>query len=242
MKLTLISALALGVLGAQSLSYDVATIKSIKGPVNMSRGPLLQGRTVTCTALTVRDLITYAYNIRYEQLAGGPNWIGEDHYDLLAKSEGEGPLKPSESRQMMQALLAERFKLQVHRETQEVPMYALVVGKRGPKVKASEETTACFSVRGSDKGMSMEARCATMELLTMQLSGTAGRHVVDRTGLTGRYAFKLEWWPVQMTPPADNTVPSMFDALQEQLGLKLEPTKGPLEKVIVDHADRPTEN
>jgi uncharacterized protein (TIGR03435 family) len=224
-------------------TFDVTAIKLHKGVITFSRDPFIRGRSVTATASTLRDLLTYAYDVRYEQLAGGPGWIGDDHYDLLAKSEGEGVLTPAQARQMMQALLADRFQLQVHRETQEVSMYALVIAKNGPKLKpTAPDATGGYSVRGTDKGMHMEASRSTMEQLSRQLAGTSGRFVVDKTGLTGLYAFTLDWWPANRTPPPDSDAPSMFDALQEQLGLKLEPTKGPIEKLVIDRAQRPSEN
>jgi uncharacterized protein (TIGR03435 family) len=233
-----ITALAVSLAAAQS--FDVATLKLVKGPINLSQGAVIRGRTVTCIAVTLRDLLSYAYDVRYEQLGGGPSWVGEDHYDVMAKSEGDGVLKQTESRQMLQKLLADRFQLQVHRETQEVPMYALVVAKGGPKLKPATETTRCYSVRSNEKGMRMEARCGTMDHLVRQLAGTAGRFVVDRTGLTGQYVFTLEWGPQNRS--AESDVPSMLDAVQEQLGLKLESTRGPLEKLVIDRAERPTEN
>jgi uncharacterized protein (TIGR03435 family) len=228
---------------AQTPSFDVATVKLCKGVITHSADPIVRGRTVTAIAITLRDLLTYAYSVRYEQLAGGPGWIADSHYDLMAKSEGEGPLTPAQSRQMMQTLLADRFHLQVHRIAEEVPMYALVVAKGGPKFKASEpDATGGYSVRVTELGLRMEATRSTMEQLARQLAGTSGRFVVDKTGLTGLYAFTLDWWPANRTSPPDSDVPSMFDALQEQLGLKLELTRGPMEKLIVDHAERPPEN
>jgi uncharacterized protein (TIGR03435 family) len=228
---------------AQTSSFDVATIKLRKDRVMSSHDPFVRGRMVDGLGLTLRDLLTYAYNVRYEQLAGGPAWIAEDRYDVLAKSEGEGVLAPAQARRMMQALLADRFHLQVHRETQEVPMYALVVGKNGPKFKPSApDATGGFSVFGTDRGMKMEATRGTMDQLARQLAGTGDRFVVDKTGLAGLYAFTLEWWPANRTPLPDVDTPSMFDALQEQLGLRLEPTRGPLEKLVVDYAQRPSEN
>jgi uncharacterized protein (TIGR03435 family) len=228
---------------AQTPSFDVATVKLCKGVITHSADPVVRGRTVTAIAVTLRDLLTYAYSVRYEQLAGGPGWIGDNHYDLMAKSEGEGPLTPAQSRQMMQTLLADRFHLQVHRITEEVPMYALVVAKGGPKFKVSEpDATGGYSVGVTERGLRMETTRSTMDQLARQLAGTSGRFVVDKTGLTGLYAFTLDWWPANRTPPPDSDVPSMFDALQEQLGLKLEPIKGPMEKLIVDNAERPPEN
>src|SRR6202521_3094793 len=128
---TLVVSLAAATTSAQPATFDVTTIKLHKGVITFSQDPHISGRTVRSTASTLRDLLTYAYGVRYEQLAGGPGWIAEDHYDLVAKSEGEGALTAAQARQMLQALLADRFQLQVHRETQEVPMYALVVGRSG---------------------------------------------------------------------------------------------------------------
>jgi len=228
---------------AQTASYDIATIKFRKGPITFASGPFIQGRTVTATALTPRDLITYAYALRNEQLAGGPSWLGEDHYDILAKSEGEGALQLAQSRQMMQSLLADRFQLQLHREKRDVAMYALVVAKNGPKLTPATETTRCYSVSSTEKGtIHMEARCVEMEQLVLQLAGTGGRYVVNQTGLTGRYAFTLDWWPANRIPPPDSDAPSMFKALEEQLGLKLEATRGPIEMLVIDHAEKPSDN
>jgi uncharacterized protein (TIGR03435 family) len=223
-------------------TFDVASIKQHKGVITFSSDPAIHGRTVTATASTLRDLVTYAYAVRYEQLAGGPAWIANDHYDLLAKSEGDGVLTPPEARQMVQALLADRFQLQVHRETQEAPMYALVIVKNGPKLKLSApDATGGYSVRTTGKGVRMEAARTTMEQLSRQLAGTSGRFVVDQTGLTGLYAFTLEW-SAERTVPSDSDAPSVFDALRDQLGLKLEATRGPVERLVIDRAERPSEN
>jgi uncharacterized protein (TIGR03435 family) len=239
----LVVSLAAALAAAQTASYDVATIKFRKGPITFASGPFIQGRTVTATALTPRDLISYAYTVRDEQLTGGPSWIAEDHYDVIAKSEGEGALKIAQSRQMMQSLLADRFQLQLHREKRDVPMYGLVVAKNGPKFAPATETTRCYSVSSTEKGtIHMEARCVEMEQLVLQLAGTGGRYVVNQTGLTGRYAFTLDWWPANRIPPPDSDAPSMFKALEEQLGLKLEAARGPVEMLVIDHAEKPSEN
>jgi uncharacterized protein (TIGR03435 family) len=224
-------------------AFDVASIKLVKGVITHSADPSVHGRRVTSIASTLRDLIEYAYEIRGEQIAGDPNGASSDHYDLDARSEGEGTLTISEARQMMQALLAERFQLKVHRETQEVPMYGLVVAKGGPKFHASAlDAKGGYMVRGGEKGMHMEAKRTTMDQLARQLSYSAGRPVVDKTGLIGTYAFTLDWYPEGRTPPPDVEAPSIFDALPEQLGLKLEGFKGPMEKLVIDHAERPSEN
>ena len=197
---------------------------------------------MTATAVTLLDLITSAYGVRYEQVSGGPGWVNTAHYDIAAKAEGEAPLTKEQSRQMMQALLGERFQLKIHRETREVPVYALVVGRNGPKLKeTSADEPGDNFVRGGRAGMHMEATRGTMEQLARQLSGTAGP-VMDRTGLAGYYAYQLDWTPATRPSDPESDTPSLFTAVQEQLGLKLETAKGPMEMLIIDRAEKPTEN
>jgi len=224
-------------------SFDVASVKLHPGVVTFSSDPAIHGRTVTATASKLRDLIEYAYAVRSDQISGEPTWAASDHYDLDAKAEGEDTLTTAQSRQMVQALLADRFQLKVHRETQDVPIYALVIGKGGPKFQPSApDASGGYSVRAGDNGLHMEVKRGTMEQLARQLSNTAGRPVMDKTGLTGNYAYTLDWFPADRTPPPDLDAPSMFAALQEQLGLRLESTKGPMEKLVIDYVEKPTEN
>jgi uncharacterized protein (TIGR03435 family) len=225
------------------VSFEVASIKLHPGTITMSSDPAVRGRRVTGTASTLLDLITTAYGVKYEQVSGGPGWVDSDHYDIDAKAEGEGTLTKEQARQMLQTLLAERFQLKIHRETKEVPVYALVVGRNGPKLKeTSADAPGNNFVRGSGAGLHMEATRGTMEQLARQLSNTAGRPVVDKTGLTGYYAYTLDWIPASRTPEPDSDTPSMLTAIQEQLGLKLERARGPIEMLLVDHAEKPSEN
>jgi uncharacterized protein (TIGR03435 family) len=225
-------------------SFDVASVKLHKGEVTFSQDPTPRGRRVIATASTLLDLVTYAYGMRYDQISGGPSWAGADHYDIEAKAEGEGsPLTAAQSREMVQKLLSDRFQLKVHRETVEAPVFALVVGKNGPKLKPiPADATGGGFVRATGKGLHMEAKKGTMEQLARQLSATAGRPVIDRTGLAGYYAYTLDWFPANRVPPPDLDAPSMFAALPEQLGLRLESTKGPIEKLVIDHVEKPSEN
>jgi uncharacterized protein (TIGR03435 family) len=225
-------------------AFEAASVKLHPGEVTFSQDPAIRGRRVVATASTLLDLITYAYGVRYEQIAGAPAWAGSAHYDIQATAgAGDQPLTPEESRRMAQSLLAERFRFQSHRETVEVPVYALVVGKNGPKLKAAgPDATGGNSVRGSDKGLHMEATKGSMEALARQLSATAGGPVLDRTGLAGSYVYTLDWFPANRVPPPDLDTPSMFKAVEEQLGLKLEQAKGPLQKLVIDRAEKPSEN
>jgi uncharacterized protein (TIGR03435 family) len=195
------------------------------------------------TAITLLDLIADAYGLRYDQIGGGPNWLGSDHFDIVAKAAGEGPLARSQAMQMLQSLLADRFQVKVHRETKEMPVYALVAGKNGAKLKESPPDAAGgTSVRAGSMGMHMEASKGTMDQLSRQLSLTAGRPVLDRTGLTGHYTYTLDWLPANGAAPPESDIPSIFTAVQEQLGLKLEATKAPIVMLIIDRAEKPSEN
>src|SRR5689334_6219869 len=117
-------------------AFEAASVKLHPGEVTLSADPAIRGRRVVSTASTLLDLITYAYRLRYEQISGASSWAGSLHYDIQATAgPGDAPLTPEESRRMVQSLLEERFQLRSHRETMEIPVYALVVAKGGPKFK-----------------------------------------------------------------------------------------------------------
>jgi uncharacterized protein (TIGR03435 family) len=234
-----------GLAAAQGVaSFEVASIKLHPEPIAFSSDSQVHGSRVTATAITLIDLITNAYGVRYDQISGGPSWVKSERYDVAAKAEGEGTITKDQLRQMLQTLLADRFQLKVHREARETPVYELVVGKNGPKLKeVAADATGGYVSRGSNTGqMRMEASKGTMEQLARQLSVTAGRPVIDKTGLTGYYKYTPDWLSANQPPDPDPDVPSIFTAVQEQLGLKLESTKAPVEMLIVDHSEKPSEN
>ena len=200
-----------------------------------------------------------------DRIVGMPDWLTQERYDIYARiahSDAEAwrdPVRQKEMlRAMMQTLLAERCNLVVHREMKDKPIYALVVGKNGPKLKASEPDAveaiwakhpdavkipggSGFFFRGQG---SIDIYGATTGTLTLLLSGPAGRPIVDKTGLTGKYDMHLDMG--QPGPPAaDGSADpgaSIFSAVQEQLGLKLESQKDQVETLVIDHVERPTEN
>jgi uncharacterized protein (TIGR03435 family) len=229
-------------LAQETASFEVASIKFHPGPITMSGGGI-HGVTLSDTALTLLNLIEDAYALRRDQISGGPSWIDSDHYDVIAKAEGEGTLAGERAMQMLRTLLTDRFQLKVHRETKETPVFELVVGKGGPKLKASSaDAKGRNFVSANSAGMHMEATNGTMEKLARQLSVTAGRPVIDKTSLAGYYAYTLDWLPANLTPQPDSDIPSIFTAVQEQLGLKLESAKAPVEMLIIDRAEKPSEN
>jgi uncharacterized protein (TIGR03435 family) len=191
----------------------------------------------------------FAFGIRDFQISGGPSWLDSDRFDIVAKPENRST--PAQVPQMVQSLLVDRFKLKFHRETKEMPVFALVVGKNGPKMKPTRpEDDAARPNRGFQGGRGeLTALGADMAALTTRLSAIVGRPVIDRTALTGKFDFKLQWTPenpVQMKSP-DEPVPdnehgpSIFAAVQ-QLGLRLENQKGPVEIIVIDSVEKPTAN
>jgi uncharacterized protein (TIGR03435 family) len=274
---------------APTPAFEVASIKpnnSGDGRVMMQNQP---GRYIA-TNVTLRLLIRNAYQLQDFQITGGPSWLASDHFDINAKvpdeframappapGSGPGPLQL-----MIRSLLAERFKLVVHNETKESPIYALILarsdGKLGPGLKKSNVDCAALFAAGRARGGAMppppqpgeRMQCgmrigpgnlmgggALMPQFANTLGMFAGRIVVDRTGLEGAYDVDLTWTPDQMPqrppgagdgPPQINGVavdpngPSLFTAVQEQLGLKLDSQRGPVEMLVIDRAEKPVEN
>jgi uncharacterized protein (TIGR03435 family) len=228
--------------GPSRATFEVASIKPHPEPITFSSDPSVHGMRVTATASTLHDLITTAYHVRYDQISSGPSWAESDHFDISAKAEGEGALTMEQARPMLQALLADRFQLKIHLETREVAMYALVIRKTGAKLQQSAPADESKSgITANSSGMHLTVSKGTMAQLALWLSGNgAGRPVMDKTGLIGSYTYELTW--VNGPPGPDDQTPSLFTALQEQLGLRLEATKGPSQIVVIDHAEKPSAN
>jgi uncharacterized protein (TIGR03435 family) len=226
---------------------------------------------------TVQLLIREAYGVDEYGLSGIPDWLNSERYDIEAKidppaADALSRLTPEQLKlarqQMLQALLAERFNLKVHRQTKDEPVYFLVIGKSGPKLQDAKtgKTSTLLNadgtsprdkeqwqmVPGTEGGQAIHASSATMKSLGDWLNRQLSRPVLDKTGLTGTYDFILEWIPdAAPTSSADAanvvTLPgipgaSLFTALQQQLGLKLEPGKGPIEMIVIDHVEKPSGN
>ncbi len=209
----------------------------------------------TATGVSLRMLVQEAYGISDDKLlSGGPSWFTSDRFDLEAKvdSAEEANLKGLTYRQradMLQALLADRFKLQVHYGSKAFPVFNLVIGKGGPRLKPTNVPQddagigiTCHVLQNRP-GYTERQDCAVASLEDL-LRGETGRSVIDKTGLTGHYDFELRWRPASMSPTAevDESAPFIFNALQEQLGLKLESSRAPLKILVVDHAEHPSEN
>jgi uncharacterized protein (TIGR03435 family) len=198
--------------------------------------------------VTLRALLEVAYSIPETQMLSGPAWASTDKFDLEAKSDARfdehlATLSVEQGkevkRQMLQALLADRFKLAAHAEKREMPIFALVIAKGGPRLITTNESAVGLS--GGRGQITVQGGDDALAVLAFELSWRLGRPVIDQTGLKGRYELTLNWTEDDVPSPASSG-PSLFTAIQEQLGLKLEATKGPVPVLVIDHAERPSEN
>jgi uncharacterized protein (TIGR03435 family) len=207
---------------------------------------LPNGLSANCASTVF--IVEFAYHLMDPtRILGLPKWAtGPQTYAIDARVSGQDAaafdkLKREEKARMMQTVFAERFGLKAHMETREMPAYALVVAKSGSKLKESPGTTRASSQFGGSTG---EIKWANSPLTDLKfvLAQETGRPVVDKTGLTGKYDFVLQYTPADHAATDESGKPSIFTALEEQLGLKLVPTKQPVEVLVVDSMEQPTEN
>jgi uncharacterized protein (TIGR03435 family) len=213
---------------------------------------------------TLKNMIFWAYHVHDFQITGGPGWMSTDHWDLQAKTTEGGAYEKMQL--MVQALLQDRFKLALHREIKELPIYNLAVAKGGLKIQPIKEGS-CIPPDPKNPGVApgknvmdycgtsgfgrcmIEGASATMTELAESLSNAVSRTVVDKTGVDGRFRYQVNYAPEFANPfqpggppPACGDAPSIFTALPEQLGLRLDSAKGPVEVLVIDHAEKPSEN
>jgi bla regulator protein blaR1 len=224
--------------------------------------------------VTLKFLLAFAYRLQKFQISGGPKWIDSDRFDVEGKAD-DPKASFDQLRLMLQSLLEDRFKLKLHRETKESRVYALVVGKGGPKIKLSSDQISpdvngpaprgAGPNRGAIRGGEgiLVGNAVTLSWFATSLSQRVDRLVIDKTNLTGRFDIRLRWAPGPAEPLFDSagnripqtildmngvTVgpdpsgPSIFSAIQEQLGLKLESARAPLEVLVIDHVEKPSPN
>ena len=232
--------MAWGLLGAflSAQSFDVASVKPNTSGDSSSGASRLPGGRISITNNTVKDLIRNAYDVKPYQIAGGPGWMGSERYDVAAQAGGNA--SPDALRAMLKTLLADRFKLKLHREIRILPAYALVVAKDGPKLKKAGDGGSSLSVFRSRGQLS--AKNASMAQLATSLSGLLDRPVLDMSRLTGAFDFDLQYEPFDAQPAGDSSRPSIFTGIEEQLGLKLDAHMSSVEVLVIDQAARPTEN
>jgi bla regulator protein blaR1 len=243
------------------ITFDVATIRPSKPGAGGSTYSFSPGLGIKVTNGTLKGLIEMAYNVRDFQILRGPGWTDSEFFDIVAKdasadadsAPGASARNMEETRLRLKALLRDRFQLQIRRESKDLPEYRLSVGKSGPKLKASGVNQAAGAGINAACGQ-MAGTNTTMANLAYKLSRTLDRPVVDQTNLAGAYDFVLNWTPdtgpcapsgsgPDSTAAANSRAgPSLFTAIQEQLGLKLQSAKGPVDTLVIEHVERPSPN
>ena len=227
-------------------TFDVISVKP-SDPKNLSMTMRPGANSFTITGAPLKMLIRYAYDLNDFQIEGASDWMNSARFDVVAKMDAPAAKTSSRSAEQdateeklmesrLQSLLADRFQLRVHKRIKEMPAYALVVAKGGPRLQPSTNNTGFTSRKGL-----LACKGSSMDDLASMLSNMENRIILDQTKLTGNYAFTLEWAPDDTTSP-NADLPGLFTALQEQLGLKLMPTKAPVEILIIDHAETPSSN
>jgi uncharacterized protein (TIGR03435 family) len=226
---------------AWAQTFEVASIHPNPGGTTDSIVNFPETGRLTVTNATLKTLIRAAYGIQNDQISGGPKWLDTDRYDIEARTSG--PITEDQDQPLLQSLLAERFHLKTHREQRELTVYELVVAKNGPLFsKTFSKSTGTSSSIHTNHGPG-ESRIAVTGISIGQFAGMLGnrmgRIVTDKTGLAGNYDLTLVWDP-DSTP--GSTVPSVFAALQEQLGLRLDSQKAMVPVLVIDSADHPSDN
>ena len=244
-----------------TFTFEVAAIKPNNSDSGNSSSNTSNG-LFTAENVTLKGIMQYeAYDIPQSRMIGGPKWLDSTHFDVRDKVDEataahldklDSKEKRLQSMAMFQQLLADRFGLKVHWETRELPVYALVPSKSGPKLKpADPKEGEGTSSNGNGSSIKFKATGQTLAEFAQSLTADAqqdlGRTVVDQTNIQGKYDYVLNWThDSARTSSSDNgqpeTGPSLFTAMQEQLGLKLESTKGPVKVLVIDQAELPTEN
>jgi uncharacterized protein (TIGR03435 family) len=254
-KLAVITLLSgLGAFAQSFDSFEVATIKPSAPDDRAGRFIRMESANrFVAKNQTVALLLAAAYNLPERLVSGGPAWVVSDRFEIVAAT-GSG-VRPSldEQMSMLRKLLADRFQLTFHRERKELSIYALTALPSGPKLKESEAradaSPALINVIFPDR-VQLPARNATMsQFASMLQRSVLDRPVVDQTGLRGRFDFDLEWTPDESQfggklppPPTESPKASLFAALRQQLGLRLDATKGPMDVLVIDRVARPSEN
>jgi uncharacterized protein (TIGR03435 family) len=273
LTVTLLTAIAAALpFHAQGPAFEVASIKRNTGVSERAYVRNEGGGRVSVGNNTLRNIIRNAWRLQNFQIAGGPDWINTERWDIVAKAPENAP--PDQLLVMLQNLLLDRFKLVVRREMRDTPIYALVLarpgGGLGPQARVSSTDCAAMYAaaraggpppppRPADGGPRcgirmingrMTTNSTMMADVARNLSAVAGRSVVDKTGLTGTYDLDLTWMPEgpppgpggEALPPPPADAPSLFTAIQEQLGLKLDAQRGPVDTLVIESAQRPVED
>lgn len=233
--------------------FEVSTVKPSK-PDQPGKAFLVRGDKFTTINTTLGDLIGFAYDVQSKQVAGGPSWMDSQKYDIEGKPDTPGSPSPAQLRTMVQKLLADRFQLKFHKEKKDMSAYVLSVGKTGPKMtKNTANPNGLPGLFFRQLGV-LTVQNATMgDFAHLMQSAVLDRPVVDQTNLDGKWDFVLKWTPdesqfggmgIKVPPPTDaaDAPPPLFTAIQEQVGLKLESGRAPVEVLVLDRVEQPSAN
>ena len=233
--------------------FDVVSIKphnaANDSPNSQSFSMSINDTVLTASNVPLDMLVEFAYDVKADMISGLSGPVSSAHFDIEAKvvpQDGGPPQKltGAQMQAMLILLLADRFHLKAHLQPKVMPTYDLVVAKGGPKIKLSqgERTDSNWNVNGSDTSKILTAKSASMSDLAQALSDEVHRQVNDKTGLTGGADITLKWSDDVAAEASGNNVISIFTAVEEQLGLKLQSSKGPVDNLVIDHAEMPTAN
>jgi uncharacterized protein (TIGR03435 family) len=225
--------------------WEVATVHATDPSNPNGQRVRLTGRHVLLLNTTAEQFMLLGYGVQKSQLAGEPEWAKTERWNVDGVPDVEGEPNWAQIQSLMRKILAERFGLKVHHEQQEMPVYALTVGKSGPKMtpNTSDPDGLMDQQNNSGSGRDVEnLKNASMVDLAVILQFRIGRPVVDQTGLKGRYDFKLQWTTDESQTTAPDAPPGIFTAIQEQIGLKLDAVKAPADVLVVDAVERPGAN
>jgi uncharacterized protein (TIGR03435 family) len=233
-------------------SFEVAVVK-LSAPDARGRGMRIQGGNFATLNMSLADLMTFAYDVHLHQIVGAPEWFAKERYDITAKQEGEGTPSQDQWRIMLRKLLVERFQLALHRDKQELPVYTLNLAKGGSKISKSDAKNETPAVIFRGPGSVSLNNVSMADLSKLFQNAALDRPVVDQTGLPGRYDFSLIWTPDRYEAPVPNPnslapidkadpPPDLFTAVQQQLGLKLDAAKLKIEVLVIDKAEKASEN
>jgi len=228
---------------AASPQFEVASVKPGSADSSTSSGINTGHGKLDAHNVTLKRCIVGAYSVGPQQISGGPEWLDVDRFEILAKADQ--PIDDDAALMvMLQHLLAERFKLVLHTETRTVSAFVLEVAKNGPKLEKAVAGESSTNTSTGRTGVTLDARNTDMDLFARVLARNADLPVLNRTELAGIFNFKLHWTPAS-TRPADAAAmegPSLFTAIQEQLGLRLRAQKAPVEVLVIDHVEKPSGN
>lgn len=224
-------------------SFEVATIKP--SDPNETGNFIVGGHRLVIEGQTVNDLVSFAYAVHRKQIVDGPPWLETERFDIDGQADQPGVANLHQVQEMLQKLLADRFGLKLHREKRNLAIYAVTLAKGGLKLTPSPKNTYGLPTQsGHGQGGQQQRKFTnnSMSDFALGMQAYMDRPVVDETGLPGRYDFTLRWTPDNVPTNEPGAPPGIFTAIQEQLGLKLEATKGPADVLVIDHIEKPSAN